>query len=57
MDNDRDFYIRMLVDNLLYCKLNVCEGSMTFYYQIVLPDSDVAWQLVEEYCTLYMQDY
>ena len=29
MDNDRDFYIGILVDGLLYCKSSVCVGSMT----------------------------
>ena len=54
MDNDKDFYIRILLDDLLYCKSNVCGGSMTIYYLIVLPDSGVTQQLVEEYCTLCM---
>ena len=52
MNNDRDFYIGILIDDLLYCKLSVCGGSMAIYYLIVLPDNGVAQQLVEEYCTL-----
>ena len=31
-----------------------CVGSMTTYYLLALPGSDVAQQLVEEYCTLYI---
>ena len=59
MDNDKDFYVRILVDDLLYCKSSVCRGSMTIYYLIILPDSGVAQQLqlVEEYCTLCMWNY
>ena len=54
MDSDGDFYVRVLVDDLLYCKSSVCGQSMTIYYLIALPDSGVARQLVEEYCTLCM---
>ena len=51
MDNDTDFYLGTLVDDLLYYKSSVCEGSMTIYYLTVLPGSGVAQQLVEEYCS------
>ena len=54
MDNDRGFYIGILVDNLFGCKLSVCGGSTTVGYLITLPDSGVAQQLVEEWCTLCM---
>ena len=39
MDNDGDFYVRVLVDDLLYCRSSVCGGSMIICYLIVLPDS------------------
>ena len=53
MDNDGDFYVGILVDNLPCCKSSVCVGSMTTYYLIGLPNSGVAQQLTEEYCTLH----
>ena len=51
MDNDGGFYVGNLVDDLLCYKLSVCVGSMTTYYLLALPGSDIAQQVVEEYCT------
>ena len=30
MDNDKDFYLGILVDDLLYCKASVCGGPWQF---------------------------
>ena len=54
MDNDTGFCVGILVDDLLCYKLSVCVGSIITYYLSAHPGSDVAQQLVEEYCTLYI---
>ena len=47
VDNGGEFFAKIPVDDLLYCTLNLCEGSMTTCYLKVLLNSDVSQQLLE----------
>ena len=57
VDNGEEFFVKIPVDGLLYCIVNLCEGSMTTRYLKVLPNSDVSQQLLRGFCTLYRRTH
>ena len=53
MDNGEVFYVKIPLNDLLSCKVSLCEGFMTTYCLKEFLNSYVPQQLVKVFCTWY----